>query len=194
MIEFVSAIHKHVEDSFILKTEALCNLLNQIQESIPYPIYDAEFLTTDHCIVEETTYGLVFSKPFGYGKKVILHGGNGSAGNLGGEVAHLVLTNFEVLLALLEDDFQRPFHGIYSVGLPESHTGIGRDDAIPIELLPTLAEEEPHVVPGELNIHRYVVAIQLATPTAPVLRTVEHFGKLFGCILFTFIYTSSYPS
>ena len=72
MIEFVSAIHKHVEDSFILDTEVLYNLLNQIQESIPYPICDAEFLST-HCIVEETSYGLIVSKPFGYGKKVILH-------------------------------------------------------------------------------------------------------------------------
>ena len=69
MIKFVSAIHKHFEDSFIFDTEALCNFLNQIQESIPYPICDAEFLTTDHCIVEETTYGLVFSKPLGYGKE-----------------------------------------------------------------------------------------------------------------------------
>ena len=89
---------------------------------------------------------------------------------MGGEVAHLVFTESEVLLALLEDDSQRPPHGIYSVGLPESHSGIGCDDAIPVGLFPALAEEEPHVVPGELNIHRYVVAAQLVTPTAPVLR------------------------
>jgi len=188
MIEFVSAIHKHVEDSFILDTEALCNLPNQIQESIPYPICDAEFLPTFHRIAEETTYGLIVSEPFGYGKKIILHGGNGSAGNLGGEAAHLILAESEVLFALLEDDFQRPPHGIYSVGLPESHAGIGRDEAIPVGLFPALAEEEPHVVPSELDIHRYVVATQLATPTAPVLRPVEHLGKLFGRVLLTFIY------
>ena len=100
----------------------------------------------------------------------------------------MVLTESEVLLALLEDDFQRPPHGIYSVGLPESHAGIGRDDAIPVGLFPAFAEEEPHIVPGELNIHRYVVAAQLVTPTAPVLRMFKHIDKLFSCVLLTFIY------
>ena len=102
MIEFVRAIHKHVEDVLILDSEALCNLLNQFQEGFPYSVGDAEFLSAEDCIPEESADGLVVGKPLGYGKKVILHGRDSRAGNLGGEVAHLVLAKAEVLLAILE--------------------------------------------------------------------------------------------
>ena len=102
MIEFVRAIHKQVEDVLILDAEALCNLLNQLQESIPYPVGDAEFLSAEDSIAEESADGLVVSESLGYGKKVILHGRDSRAGNLGGKVPHLVLAQAEVLLAILK--------------------------------------------------------------------------------------------
>lgn len=188
MIEFVRAIYKRIEDVFILDAEALCNLLNQLQESIPYPFGYAELLSAEDGITEETADSFIVREPLGYGEKVILHGGNGRAGNLGGEVAHLVLAQTEVLLAILKDNFQRPTHRVNSDGLLEVQAGVGSDDAVPVGFLVALTEEQPHVTSGKLDIHRDIVVAELTAPVASVFRTVEHLGELFGCVLLTFIY------
>ena len=188
MIEFVRTIHKHVEDVFILDVEALCNLLNQLQESIPYPVGDAELLSAQDDITEESADCFVVGKSLGYGKKVILHGRDSRAGNLGGKVSHLVLAQAEVLLSLLEYDFQGPTHGVNPIGLLETQCGIGRNDAVPLGLLVPPGEEEPHVAAGKPDIHGDVVASQLTAPFASVLGAVEPLGKLLGREFLTFIY------
>lgn len=145
-------------------------------------------LSAEDGISKESADGLVVREPFGYGEKIILHGCNGCAGNLGGKVAHLVLAETEILLAILEHDLQRPAHGVNSDGLLEIQAGVGCDDAVSVRFLVALAEEQPHVSSCKLDIHRDVVITQLSAPVASVLGMVEHLGELLGCVLPTFIY------
>jgi hypothetical protein len=59
MIEFVRAVHKHVEDLIVLDVEALCDLADQFKHHVSYPLCERKLDAVSDCIVEEASEGLV---------------------------------------------------------------------------------------------------------------------------------------
>ena len=102
MTDFVRPIHEHVEDLFILDVEALCDFADELKYYIPDSLSESEFHATFSSILEESPDCLIIREPSCSGEQVVLHGGDGSHSYLRGEVAHLVLAQSEILLALLE--------------------------------------------------------------------------------------------
>ena len=188
MTEFVRPIYEHVEDLFILDVEALCNFAYELEYYIPDSLSESEFHATFGSILEESSDCLIVREPSGGGEQVVLHGGDGSHSYLRGEVAHLVLAQAEVLLALLEYDFQGPSHGVNPVGLDEVKLAVGCDETVPLCPLVALAEEQAHIASGKDDIHGDMVASQTAAVLAPLLGMVEEIDELVGGVLLTFIH------
>ena len=128
-------------------------------------------------------HGLVVGEAPGRGEQVVLHGCDGGHCDLGGEVAHLVLAQPEVLLALLEDDLQGPAHGVDPVGLEESDLAVRGDESVPFAPLVPLAEEQPYAAARKGRVNGDVVASQAAAVAAPLLGFVEEGDELVGGVL-----------
>ena len=103
MTEFVRPIQERIEDFLILDIEALCNHADHLKYYIPDSLSESELHATLGSILEESADGLVVGEPPGGREQVVLHGRDGGHGNLRGEVAHLVLSESEILLALLKE-------------------------------------------------------------------------------------------
>ena len=135
MTEFVRPIQERIEDFLILDIEALCNHADHLKYHIPDSLSESELHAALDSIIEESAHSLVVREALGGGEQIVLHGRDYSHGNLRGEVlgrakrqsraAHLVLSESQVLLALLEYDFQRPTSGVNPVGLEEIELAIG---------------------------------------------------------------------
>ena len=135
MTEFVRPIQERIEDFLILDIEALCNHADHLKYHIPDSLSESELHAALDSIIEESAHSLVVREALGGGEQIVLHGRDYSHGNLRGEVlgrakrqsraAHLVLSESQVLLALLEYDFQRPTSGVNPVGLVEIELAIG---------------------------------------------------------------------
>ena len=135
MTEFVRPIQESIEDILILDIETLCDFADHLKHNVPDSLSESELHATLGSILEESADGLVVGEPPGGREQVVLHGRDYSHGNLRGEVlgrakrqsraAHLVLSESQVLLALLEYDFQRPTSGVNPVGLEEIELAIG---------------------------------------------------------------------
>ena len=125
MTEFVRPIQERIEDFLILDIEALCDFADNLQYHIPDSLSESKLHATHGSILKESANGLVVGEASCRREQIVLHGRDGSHGNLRGEVAHLVLSESQVLLALLEYDFQRPTSGVNPVGLEEIELAIG---------------------------------------------------------------------
>ena len=125
MTEFVRPIQERIEDFLILDIEALCNHADHLKYHIPDSLSESELHAALDSIIEESAHSLVVREALGGGEQIVLHGRDYSHGNLRGEVAHLVLSESQVLLALLEYDFQRPTSGVNPIGLEEIELAIG---------------------------------------------------------------------
>ena len=125
MTEFVRPIQERIEDFLILDIEALRNHADYLKYHIPDSLSESELHATFDSIIEESAHGLIVREALGGGEQIVLHGRDCSHGNLRGEVAHLVLSESQVLLALLEYDFQRPTSGVNPIGLEEIELAIG---------------------------------------------------------------------
>ena len=154
MIEFIRAIDKHIDDMFILDAEAFRDFTDELKHHVPDSLGESEFDATNGGILEESPHGLVVGEAPGRGEQVVLHGCDGGHCNLGGEVAHLVLAQPEILLVLLEDDLQGPAHGADPVGLEEAELAVRGDEPAPLALLVPLAEEQPYAAPGKAHGYR----------------------------------------
>lgn len=119
MSQFIRPVDKHVEDLLVLDIEALRHLSDELNHHIPDFLCDGELDAVRHHVLEETADSLIVGESPCRRKQVVLHGCYHSHGYLRGEVAHLVLAESEILLAVLEYDLQRPSHGIDLIGLKE---------------------------------------------------------------------------
>ena len=188
MTEFVRSIQKRIEDVLILDVEALCDFADELKYYIPDSLGESEFHAAFGCILEKSPDCFIVREPSGSGEQVVLHGGDGCHGNLRREIAHLVLAQSEVLLALLEHDFQGPAHRVNPVGLDEVKLAVGCDETIPLCPLVAFAEEQAHIASGKDDIHGDMVASQAAAVLASLLRMVEKTDELVGGVLLTFIH------
>ena len=188
MTEFVRPIHERIEDFFILDIEALCNHADYLKYHIPDSLSESELHATFDSIIEESAHSLVVREALGGGEQIVLHGRDCSHGNLRGEVAHLVLSESQVLLALLEYDFQRPTSGVNPIGLEEIELAIGGNESVPLATLVSLGEEQTDIAPCKDDIHSDVPASQTTAVLASLLGFVEDGCELVGRVLLTFIY------
>ena len=188
MTEFVRPIQERIEDLLILDIEALCNHADHLKYHIPDSLSKSELHAALDSIIEESAHGLVVREALGGRKQIVLHGRDGGHGNLRGEVAHLVLSESQVLLALLEYDFQGPAHGIDPVGLEEVEFLVGGDEPVPFATLVSLGEEQADTAACKGHVCGDVPASQTSAVLAPLLGFVDEGCELVGRILLTFIY------
>ena len=180
MTEFVRPIHKHIEDLFILGAEAFRDFTDELKHRVPDSLGEGEFNATHGGILEESAHGLVVGEAPCRGEQVVLHGRDGGHCNLGGEVAHLVLAQPEVLLALLEDDLQGPAHGVDSVGLEEVELAVRGDEPVPPAVPAAPGEEQTDAAACKARVNGDVVAAQPAAVAASLLGLVEEGDELVG--------------
>jgi len=174
MTEFVRPIHKHIKDLFIFGAEAFRDFTDELKHRVPDSLGEGELDAAHGGILEEPAHGLVVGEASGGGEQVVLHGRDGGHCNLRGEVAHLVLAQPEVLLALLEDDLQGPAHGVDSVGLEEVKPAVRGDEPVPLAVPAAPGEEQADVAAGEVRVNGdVVVATQPAAVAASLLGLVE---------------------
>ena len=188
MTEFVRPIQESIEDILILDIETLCDFADHLKHNIPDSLSESELHATLGSILEESADGLVVGEPPGGREQVVLHGRDGGHGNLRGEVAHLVLSESEILLALLKDHFQRPAHRVNSIGLEEIYLAVGSDESVPLAPLVALGEEKAYVASCKDYVNSDVPTAQESAVLASLLRMVEDCDELVGCVLLTFIY------
>ena len=115
MTEFVRPIQERIEDFLILDIEALCNHADHLKYHIPDSLSESELHAALDSITEESAHSPVVREALGGGEQIVLQS----------RAAHLVLSESQVLLALLEYDFQRPTSGVNPVGLEEIELAIG---------------------------------------------------------------------
>ena len=187
MTEFIRPIHKHIKDLFILDIETLCDFADELKYHIPDSLSESKFHATHSSILKESANGLVVGETSCRGEQVVLHGRNGCHGNLRGEVAHLVLSQTEISLTLLKDDFQRPALGVDPVGLEEVYLAVGGDESVPLSPLAALTEKQTDIATSEAHVHSDVPASQTTAVFASLLRVVEESNKLVGGVFLTFI-------
>ena len=183
MIEFVRLVEEQVEDLLVLDVEAFRDYADEFKQHTPDSLREGEFHAVHGGILEESADGLVVGEAPGGGEQVVLQGRDGGHCHLRGEVAHLVLAQPEVLLALLEDDLQRPSHGVDLVGLEEAELGVCGDEPVPLAALAAPGEEQPHAASSEGHVNGDVVAAQPAAVAAPVLGLVEEGDELAGGVV-----------
>ena len=94
----------------------------------------------------------------------------------------MVIAESEILLAVLEDDLQRPPHGINLIDLKEVELAVGRSESVPLGTLATLAEEETDVPVCELHVQSDIVAAKHTAVFATPLGLVEEHHELVGSI------------
>ncbi len=195
MTEFVRPIQERIEDFLILDIEALCNHTDHLKYHIPDSLSESEFHAAFDSIIKESANGLIVRETLGGGEKIVLHGRDGGHGNLRGEITHLVLSESQVLLALLEYDFQRPAHGVDPVGLEEVELAVGGNESVPLATLISLREEQADIASYKYHINSDVPASQTTAVLASLLGVVKEYGELVGSVLLTlYICTSSCPS
>lgn len=83
MVEFVSPVHKQIEDVFILDVEALCDFDDKFLKSLPDSLGDTQILAVFHSVLEKSANSGIIGEAFGRGQNIILHGGYSRAGYLG---------------------------------------------------------------------------------------------------------------
>lgn len=145
MIEFVRPVYEHVKDLFILDVEAFRDFADEFKHRVPDSLGESEFHAAHGGVLEESAHGLVVGEAPGRGEQAVLHGRDGGHRNLRGEVAHLVLAQPEVLLALLKDDFRGPAYGVDPAGIGEAELPVCGDEAVPLAPLAASGEEQAHV-------------------------------------------------
>ena len=182
MSQFVKPVDKHVEDLLVPDIEALRHLSDELNHHIPDFLCDGELDAVRHHVLEETADGLIVGESPCRRKQVVLHGGYRSQGYLRGEVAHLALAESKILLAVLEDDVQRPPHGINLIGLKEVELAVGRNESVSLGPLATLAEEEADVPVCEPHVHSDIAAAKHTAVFATPLGLVEERHELVGSI------------
>ena len=187
MTEFVGPIHKHIEDLFILDVEALCYLADKLKHHIPDSLSESKFHAALDSIIEESANGLVIRETSGDGEKIVLHGCDGSHGNLRGEVPHLVLSESEVLFAVLKDDLQGPTHGVDPVGFQEVNLSVGGNQPVPLAPFVALAEEQADIASGKGHVHGDMVTAKATAVITALLWLVEKSCELIGGISLAFI-------
>ena len=173
MTEFVRPIHEHIKDLFILDIEALYDFSYNLKYYIPDSLRESKFHAPFGSIHKESSNGFMVGEAFSRGEDVVLHGRDGGHCYLRGEVPHLVLAQSEVLLALLEDDFQGPTSGVNPVGFKEVKLAIGGNESVPLSPLVTLAEEQADVALCKGHVNRDVIASQTAAIPAPFFATLS---------------------
>lgn len=188
MTQFIRPVDKHVENLLIIYIEALSYLFDKFHHHIPYFLRDSKLDAVSCCIFKESADGLIVGETPCGRKQVVLHGGYGSHGDLRGEVAHLVFPKSEILLAVLEHDFQRPPHGIYLVCLKEVELAVGSDKPVPLRPFAAPAEEKADISVCELHVYGDMVASQHAAVLAAFLGLVEECHELVCRILLAFIH------
>ena len=188
MTEFVRPIQERIEDLLILDIEALCDFADNLQYHIPDSLSESKLHATHGSILKESANGLVVGEASCRREQIVLHARNGSHGNLRGEVAHLVLSQTEISLTLLKDDFQRPAFGINPVGFEEVHLAVGGDEPVPLSPLAALAEKQADIAAGKDHVHSDVPASQTTAVLASLFGVVEKSDELVGSVLLTFIY------
>ena len=108
MSQFIRPVDKHVEDLLVPDIEALRHLSDELNHHIPDFLCDGELDAVLHHVLEETADGLIVAESPCRRKQVVWHGGYRSHGYLRGEIAHLVLAESEIQLAVLVK-FMRSF-------------------------------------------------------------------------------------
>ena len=149
MAESVRPIQERIEDILVLDIEALCDFADNLQYHIPDSLSESKLHATHSSILKESTNGLVIGEASCRREQIVLHGRNSSHGNLRGEVAHLVLSQTEVSLTFLKDDFQRPALGVDSVGLEEVYLAVGGDESVPFSHLLRLQKNRRTLRPAK---------------------------------------------
>ena len=187
MTEFIRPIHQHIEDLFILDVEAFCYLSDELKHHIPDSLCESKFHAAFDSVTEESANGLVIRETSGGGEEIVLHGSDGCHGNLRGEVPHLVLSESEVLFAVLKDDLQGPTHGVNPVGFQEVDLPVGGNHPVPFSPLVALAEEQADITSGKGHVHGDMVAAQATAVITALLGLVEKGCELVGCISLAFI-------
>lgn len=187
MVEFVSSVHKQIEDVVILDVEALCNLNDQLLKCFPNPLSNTQLLTLFNGILEKTTDGSVIRETLCRRQYVVLHGRYGRTGYLGREVTHLVFAKAKILLGFLEHDFHRPAHRVDPIGLKEREARIGGDKHTPFGVLVALGKEKTDIVVSEDNIDGDVTASELPAVLATFLWMVEQRCQGIGCVFLTLV-------
>ena len=188
MTEFVRPIQERIEDLLVLDIEALCDFADNLQYHIPDSLSESKLHATHSSILKESANGLVVGEASCCREQVVLHGRDGSHGNLRGEVAHLVLSQTEVSLTFLKDDFQRPTLGVNPVSLEEVQLAVGGDEPVPFSPLAALAEKQADIAAGKYHVHSDVPASQTTAVPASFLVVVEKGDELVGGVLLTSIY------
>ena len=188
MTEFVRSIQKRIEDVLILDVEALCDFADNLQYHIPDSLSESKLHATHGSILKESANGLVVGEASCRREQIVLHGRDGSHGNLRGEVAHLVLSHPEVPLTFLKDDFQRPAPGVDPVSLEEVQLAVSGDESVPLSPLAALTEKQADIATGKSHVHSNVPASQTTAVLAPLLGMVEKGDELVGGVLLAFIY------
>lgn len=188
MAQFIRPVDKHVEDLLVFYVEALGYFPDEFHHHIPYFLRDSKLDAVRSRVLEETADGLIVGETPCRRKQVVLHGCYGRHGDLRGEVAHLVFPKSEILLAVLEHDFQRPPHGIYLVGLKEVELAVGSDKPVPLRPFAAPAEEKADISVCELHVYGDIVASQHTAVLAPFLGLVEESHELVCRMLLAFIH------
>ena len=173
MLKFIRTVDKRLEDFLILDFKALCNLVDDVNDHTPDTFRYGELSRVSCHFPEESSNGFVGGEPSCCSKYVVLHCSNCGTCNLGSEVAHLILPESEISLAVLEHDFQRPAHGVYAVCLLESKSRVGRNQGVPFGFLVSFSKEQPHLATGKPDINRDIVATKAAAVLASLLGMVK---------------------
>lgn len=141
------------------------NLAYDFPDSLAYGQFHR--VLTD--ILEQSSDCLISGKPSGCGEYVVLNESNGGMCNLRGEVAGLAFAEAEILLAVLENHFDRPAHRINFVRLVEVKGGVCGKYAAPWGVFATPHIKQTHCHVLNERVHDNIMA---TVPTA-ILHSLE---------------------
>lgn len=108
MLKFIRTVDKSLEDFLVLDLKALGNFIDYVDDHSPDTFRYGKFRRVSCHLTEESADSFIGREASGRSKYIVLHGSNSGAGNLRGEVTHLILAKSEIPFAILEHDFQRP--------------------------------------------------------------------------------------
>lgn len=131
MREFVRIFDDCFNSLVIADFKCLCNHGGYLAYDIPDSLTNGQFHSILTNIFEKSANGLVVGETSGCGKYVVLQEHYGRVGNLCGEVSGLAFPKSEILLTILENNFDRPTHGVNLIGFVEPKVCIGGKHSTP---------------------------------------------------------------
>ena len=160
MSKFIRLAYCYLQDLLVGKPEKVGKCHDRVHDDFPNPLCYGEFKGVLFHFPEQSSNGFVIVEPLDKGEDVVLQGHDGSMCDLLREVLGLALPHSEQSLALLENDFLRPPHGVNPVCLEEVKPGVRGDKSAPRAVLGAPYEEQPAVDTIEGDICRDVPAPQ----------------------------------